>query len=104
MNYDQPLKNVSFDRFDPDRLEEYKEHLKPENALVFRNSADLFDEIEQWLAGEYHGGDLVATRGNDPVADAVVVLPKDSGEINRDFSKDVHESKLAKMKSKLGPQ
>lgn len=104
MNHGQPLKNVNFDRFDPDRIEEYKPQLKLENALVFRNAADLFDEIEQWLAGEYPGGDFVATRGKNPVADAVVVIPKAAGDINKDFSKNVHESKLAKMKSKLGPQ
>lgn len=104
MNYDKPLKIVPFGRFDPDRMEEYKPHLNPENALVFRNSADLFDKIEQWLAGEYPGGDFVATRGKIPVSDAVVVIPKAAGEINKDFSKNVHESKLAKMKSKHGPQ
>lgn len=104
MNYDQPLKNVNFDRFDFGRLEEYKAHLKPDNALVFHNSAELFDEISQWLADEYPGGDFVASRGKDRLAHAVIVVPKGSGEINKDFSKDAHESKLAKMKSKLGPQ
>ena len=104
MNYDQPLNRISFERFNHEEVEGYKRHLKPENAVIFRKSADLLEAVENWLQDQYPGGEFVAAKGKRPMSDAVIVLPKASGEVNRDFSKDVHESKLAKRKSKLGPQ
>lgn len=104
MNYDQPLKSVEFDRFNLEQQDDYKKALNPQNALIFHNSADLFEEVENWLQEQYPGGEFGAGRGKGRLANAVIVTPKITAEVNKDFSKDVHESKLAKKKSKLGPQ
>jgi tryptophanyl-tRNA synthetase len=104
MTYDQPLKNISFDGFDIEKREEYKNHLKPENAIIFRNSAAFFEAVEKWLAAEYPGGEFVAGRGKDGLADALIVVPKIKAEVKTNFSNNVQESKLAKMKSKFGRQ
>ena len=104
MNYDQPLKLIPFDRFNLEESEEYKKHLKPGNALVFKNSAELLSEVMDWLEAEFPGGGVAAGLGKDHLANAVIVTPKINAEINKDFSKNVQESQLAKKKSKLGPQ
>ena len=104
MNYDQPLKIIQFDRFNLEESEGYKRHLNPGNAIVFQNSADLLREVVEWLEAEFPGGGFGAGRGKDNLANAVIVTPKINAEINKDFSKNVQESQLAKKKSKLGPQ
>ena len=104
MNYNQTLRRIDFDRFNLGQQDEYKKALNPQYALIFHNSADLFEDVESWLQEQYPGGEFGAGRGKDDLAKAVIVTPKINAEINKDFSKNLHESKLAKLKSKLGPQ
>lgn len=104
MNCEQPLKTIEFGQFNLQQQAEYKQALNPQNAVIFYDSAELFEEVENWLQEHYPGGDFCAGRGKDNLANAVIVTPKLNAEVNKDFSKNIHESQLAKMKSKLGPQ
>ena len=104
MSYETPLNNVTFGRFEFAKREEYKRQLTTQNAVIFRKSADLLEDVEKWLQEQFPSGGFCAGRGKGDLADALIVTPKIDAEINKNFSKDVHESKLAKKKSALGPQ
>jgi hypothetical protein len=88
-----------------ERGEEYLSHMNQGNTLLFENSGHLVDKAMKWLDEVGMQDRYAVGAGNDmDVKGFLILRPKSTGRQNREFSKNVGESKLAKMRSKLAPK
>lgn len=99
------MNQVRFGLFKPEEGEAYLSKMRTGNLLLFGNSRHLLGKAEQWLVQVGMEAKYTASVGTDMGLNGFLILePKSTAEPNREFSKNLNESALAKMKSKLSPK
>jgi hypothetical protein len=100
------MSQVKFGLFKPEEEGEvYLSHMRQGDILLFENSAHLLNVARKWLQAVGMADKYDAAVGTDLGVKGFLILgPKSTAQPNREFSKNVMDSELAKKKSKLSPK